>query len=116
MRSTNLCKEDFNKAIKKVLNEWGKFLRSPESAKVLSKHKTGWFGATGINDICTVANQATGPDSKLSFHDCFKCEPDHPTFGYKSWDHFFTRELQDGYRETADPDDDSVIVNACESK
>jgi len=29
---------------------------------------------------------------------------------------FFTRELQDGYRETADPDDDSVVVNACESK
>jgi phosphatidylserine decarboxylase len=29
---------------------------------------------------------------------------------------FFTRELQDGYRETASPDDDSVIANACESK
>lgn len=29
---------------------------------------------------------------------------------------FFTRELADGYRPTADPDDDSVIINACESK
>jgi len=61
-------------------------LQSPESAKVLSKHKTGWFGQTAINDVCTVANQATGPDSKLTFKDCFKCDPDHPTYGYNSWD------------------------------
>jgi phosphatidylserine decarboxylase len=29
---------------------------------------------------------------------------------------FFTRELQDGYRPTACPNDDSIIANACESK
>lgn len=70
----------------------------------------------------------------MEFHDCFKCDPSHPTFGYSSWDGrtfpsflaivskanvlvaFFTRELADGYRETASPDDDSVIANACESK
>lgn len=78
--------QKFNAGMKKVLNEWGKFLKSPESAKVLSRHKTGWFGETAVKDICEVANKATGPDSQLQFHDCFKCDPDHPTFGYKSWD------------------------------
>lgn len=29
---------------------------------------------------------------------------------------FFTRELADGYRPTAAPDDDNIIANACESK
>jgi len=108
--------DEFNAGLKKVLNEWGRFLRSPESAKVLHKHKTGWFGQLAINDVEEVANKATGPDSKLSFHDCFKCTPDHPTYGYDSWDSFFTRELQDGYRPTASPEDDDVIANCCESK
>lgn len=107
---------EFNAAMKKVLNEWGKFLKSPESAKVLSRQKTGWFGETAMGDIQTVANQATGPDSKLRFEDCFKCDPNHDTYGYNSWDAFFTRELAEGYRPTAAPDDDSIIINACESK
>lgn len=108
--------EDLNKGLKKVLNYWGKYLMSEDSAKVLTKHKTGWFGQTGIDDICTVANEATGDGSNLTFEQCFKCDPSHPTFGYKSWDHFFTRELADGYRPTASPNDDTVIANACESK
>lgn len=29
---------------------------------------------------------------------------------------FFTRELADGYRPTAAPDDDRIITNACESR
>lgn len=62
------------------------FIKSPESAKVLAKHKNGWFGQHAIDDICEVANKATGPDSKLTFKDCFKCEPSHPTYGYNSWD------------------------------
>lgn len=60
--------------------------QSPESVKVLTKNKTGWFGETAVKDICTVANEATGPDSKLRFEDCFKCDPSHETYGYKSWD------------------------------
>ena len=60
--------------------------QSEESGKVLTKHKTGWFGETAIHDIITVANDATGPGSKLTFEQCFKCDPSHPTYGYKSWD------------------------------
>ena len=39
------------------------------------------------------------------------CNPEKPYYGFKSWDDFFTREFRAG----AAPDDDSVIVNACES-
>lgn len=105
---------DVNAMLKKVLNEWGKFLKSPASAYVLHKTKHGWFGETAVKDITTVANKAAS--TNLKFHEMFKCEPSHETYGYTSWDDFFTRELQDGYRPVAAPDNDSIIANACESK
>ena len=45
----------------------------------------------------------------------FKCEPNQPHRGFKSWDDFFTREFRPGVRPVALPGDDAVIVNACES-
>jgi phosphatidylserine decarboxylase len=38
-----------------------------------------------------------------------------PYYGFKSWDDFFIREFKDGIRPVASPNDDSIIVNACES-
>ncbi|EKD16509.1 uncharacterized protein L3040_001244 [Drepanopeziza brunnea f. sp. 'multigermtubi'] len=107
---------EVNAMVKKVLNEWGKFLLSPESAKVLGKDKHGWFGETATKDIEIVANKAGNTD--LKFHDMFVCDPTKEYHGFKSWDDFFTRELnvKAGYRPVAAPDDDSIVVNACESK
>lgn len=105
---------DVNKCLKKVLNAWGKFLLSPKSAEVLGNNKNGWFGPTAVKDIEAIANGPLGTSHK--FQDCFKCDPSAKHYGYKSWDHFFTRELQDGYRPVASPDDNSIIANACESK
>ena len=92
-----------NHQIKKILNEWAKFLSSEDSRYVLSTdpHK-GWFGKDA---------QVAMPD----FNKDFKCDPDLPYHGFKSWDDFFTREFRDGKRPVASPDDDSVIVNVCES-
>lgn len=42
--------------------------------------------------------------------------PSAPNFGYKSWDDFFTRELQPDARPVASPDDNAVIANSCESR
>ena len=49
------------------------------------------------------------------FAQLYRCDPLKPHYGFKSWDDFFTREFRDGVRLIADPCDNRVIVNACES-
>ena len=92
-----------NAELKKVLNAWGRFLASSDSTYVLSDHPhKGWFGADARRAM---------PD----FEREFKCNPEEPHHGYRSWDDFFTRGLRAGVRPVACPDDDAVIANACES-
>ncbi|KAG5980067.1 hypothetical protein E4U55_004429 [Claviceps digitariae] len=105
---------DVNKALKKVLNEWGKYLQSPESASVLGNHPEGWFGDAGIGDMMQVANAPY--KSNMKFEDMFVCDPSAKHMGFKSWDDFFTRRVRDSARPIASPQDDNVIANACESK
>lgn len=89
--------------LKAILNEWAKFLKSPESAYVLSDDpKKGWFGHDAMKAMPT-------------FEQDFQCDPKSPHYGFKSWDDFFTRQLRNGARPIAEPDNDSVIINACES-
>jgi len=95
--------ERVNAQLKKVLNAWGRFLSSADSAYVLSEHpRTGWFGEDARKAM---------PD----FEREFVCTPDRPHWGFRSWDDFFTREFRPGARPVAHPADDTVIVNACES-
>ncbi|KAI1339439.1 Phophatidylserine decarboxylase-domain-containing protein [Xylariaceae sp. FL0016] len=105
---------EVNKMLKKVLNEWGKFLKSPKSAEVLATHKEGWFSEHGVKDLMEVANAPL--QSSHSFQDMYICDPNAKHYGYNSWDDFFTRQLRDGVRPLAGPDDDNIIANACESK
>ncbi|KAJ6566669.1 phosphatidylserine decarboxylase family protein [Mycena capillaripes] len=105
---------DVNKMLKKVLNEWGKFLKSPDSAYVLGDHTEGWFGETANKDIMQVANAPLQTNHK--FEDFFVCDPTKKHYGYTSWDDFFTRRVHEEARPVASPDDDSVIANCCESK
>ena len=104
-----------NAMMKKVLNTWGEFLLTQESAdQVLHDNAQGWFNHTGKTDLETVANKAANQNHK--FEDLFECDPSASCHGYKSWDHFFTRLFRDGMRPLAGPNDDNVIANACESK
>ncbi|KAI1774397.1 Phophatidylserine decarboxylase-domain-containing protein [Hypoxylon cercidicola] len=105
---------EVNKMIKKVLNEWGKFLKSPKSAEVLGGHKQGWFSEHGMKDLMEVANAPLRTAHR--FEDMYVCDPTAKHYGYASWDDFFTRQLRDDARPVASPDDDNVIANACESK
>ncbi len=92
-----------NRQLKLILNEWGRFLTSPESCAVLNDDpKTGWFGA---------AARLKMPD----FDQDYECDPTQPFHGFTSWDDFFTRRFRPGRRPIAEPDDPAVIVNACES-
>ncbi|WP_211236388.1 phosphatidylserine decarboxylase family protein [Desulfovibrio inopinatus] len=92
-----------NQQLKKILNEWAKFLESPESRYVLTEDpEHGWFGRDAQQAMPT-------------FVEDFVCDPTAPYYGYASWDDFFTRTLREDQRPVAAPEDDTVIANACES-
>ncbi len=92
-----------NAQLKKILNEWARFLNSSASTYVLSRdpHR-GWLGADAMQAM---------PDFEAEF----RCDPGLAHHGFRSWDDFFTREFRPGARPVSRPDDDAVIVNACES-
>ncbi len=91
-----------NRQFKKMLNEWGLFLRSADSAGVLNDTDSGWFGPKAMAKM-------------PHFAEDFVCDPAKPHYGFTSWDDFFTRRFRPGVRPVASPEDRDVIVNACES-
>ena len=92
-----------NRQLKEILNEWGRFLASEDSRYALNADpERGWLGRDALEAM---------PD----FVEEYQCDPAQPFYGFKSWDDFFTRKFRDGRRPVADPEDDKVIVNACES-
>ncbi|KAK4235335.1 hypothetical protein C8A03DRAFT_36810 [Achaetomium macrosporum] len=105
---------DVNRMLKKILNQWGDYLKSPKSAEVVGDHKAGWFGEVGYKDLMEVANAPN--KTSFKFEEMYKCDPTKKYYGFKSWDDFFTRKVHDAARPVASPDDDNVIANACESK
>ncbi|MBL4615473.1 MAG: phosphatidylserine decarboxylase family protein [Magnetovibrio sp.] len=94
--------EDINAQFKLMLNEWAVYLSSAESCDVLNSSPGGWFSPAALSQM-------------PNFVEDFKCDPKLPHYGFTSWDDFFTREFRDGVRPIADPHDDNIIVNACES-
>ncbi|CAH2806513.1 MAG: Phosphatidylserine decarboxylase (EC [uncultured Paraburkholderia sp.] len=94
---------DVNRVLKTVLNEWGCYLASTDSTYVLNTDpRTGWFGVDAMKAMPHFVEQ-------------FQCDPTKPHYGFTSWDDFFTRQFREGQRPIAAPNDDNVIVNACES-
>ena len=45
----------------------------------------------------------------------YEHDPADPHWGFTSWNDFFTRRFRDGERPVAAPEDNDVIVAACES-
>jgi phosphatidylserine decarboxylase len=94
---------EVNRHLKEILNYWGRYLTSAASLPALSDDpRKGWFGADAMRHM-------------PRFDEEFECDPALPYRGYRSWDDFFTRRFRPGQRPVAAPDDDAVIVNACES-
>ncbi|MCE0767636.1 phosphatidylserine decarboxylase family protein [Pseudonocardia kujensis] len=89
-----------NAALRDILDAWSQFLCSPESRYVLNDSDTGWK--------CTAARRAIGIEQ-------FRHDPGDEHWGFASWNDFFTRRFRDGQRPVAAPDDDKVIVSACEA-
>ncbi|HVT67312.1 MAG TPA: phosphatidylserine decarboxylase family protein [Trebonia sp.] len=89
-----------NAMLKKILGAWCEFLSSDASRYVLNDSPSGWK--------CAAARRAIGIED-------YQHDPGDEHWGFASWNDFFTRRLAEGARPVDAPDDDSVIVSACES-
>jgi phosphatidylserine decarboxylase len=89
-----------NAMLKKILTAWCEFLNSGDSRYVLNDSPSGWK--------CAAARRAVGIEQ-------YQYQPDDEYWGFASWNDFFTRRFTEGQRPVHSPDDDKVIVSACES-
>ncbi len=89
-----------NAMLKKILTVWCEFLSSGDSLYVLNDSPSGWK--------CAEAQRAVGMQQ-------YRHDPQDEHWGFASWNAFFTRHFKDGERPVASPEDDKVIVSACES-
>ncbi|KAK5126002.1 hypothetical protein LTR85_011357 [Meristemomyces frigidus] len=106
-----------NKCLSAILTKWADFLRAGSSVSVLNA-PGGWFGTDGLTALTTKGNQnGFSPVTEYGFAQLYQCpDPENKvTFGFPSWDAFFIRQFNDSVRTVDSPEDDSVIVHACES-
>ena len=112
-----------NQQLHKILTFWTGFLTSTSSTNVLTQSypkdtppSLAWLSAPAREEL-VVANNATGAVTKpAQFQDIFVAEnPGVGSWGYKSWDDFFTRKFVKGVRPVSDQSNPDVLVNACES-
>ena len=89
-----------NAMLKKILSTWCEFLNGGDSLYVLNDSPSGWK--------CAEARRTVGIGQ-------YEHDPKDEHWGYASWNDFFTRRFKDGQRPVASPEDDKVIVSACES-
>ena len=122
--------DQVNAQLRKILNQWGEFLCSGDSRYVLTdtplkinpnkkQENWGWFSEVALQALAEsdpYYGQGSDPkDPKENFIYNFQCDPNAPFWGFQSWDQFFTRDFNEGRRPVASPEDENVIVNACES-
>ncbi len=107
---------DVNRYIKRILVAWKTFLQSENSALFLNKTPLiGWFSERALEHSNVTSMDGYGKVVTQNFFEVFDADPEKKHYGYSSWDAYFTRGLKEGARPIASPDDDKVIVNACES-
>lgn len=85
---------------RKVLDAWCVFLTSADSLYVLNDSPSGWMSEK--------AQQAVGMKD-------YQHDPLAEHWGFTSWNDFFSRRLTSTSRPVAEPENDKVIVSACES-
>ena len=89
-----------NAMFRKILTVWCEFLSSADSLYVINESPSGWKSAE--------AQETVGIEQ-------YEHDPEDEHWGFSSWNDFFTRHFKDGERPVASPDDDKVIVSACEA-
>ncbi|KAJ5106689.1 Phophatidylserine decarboxylase-domain-containing protein [Penicillium angulare] len=104
---------EVNAIFHRVLNAWGDFLQTPESAATLDDPSTGWFSNSSLTALAASGNTN---GTTYRFDEIFECNPNAPYHGFRSWDDFFTRKFREGMRPIAGEDDDNIVVGACEAE
>ncbi|OAA53184.1 phosphatidylserine decarboxylase family protein [Akanthomyces lecanii RCEF 1005] len=111
-----LSRRDINSLLGDILKEWAVMLSSDQSTFVLCDEDDGWLSQAAMEELLQAVNTAhNAPFQVCSFEQAFVCDKSRPAYGFRSWDAFFTRAFRPGMRPVAFPEDDSVIVNPCES-
>ncbi|KAJ7746013.1 phosphatidylserine decarboxylase-domain-containing protein [Mycena metata] len=105
-------KPAFNVAMKKLLDSWGAYLRTHDSAKTLNTRTLVYRFDYGLAYL-----QA---EQRGDFNSTYiSPKPEEMDRGFASWDDFFVREFQPAARpihSSSDPAIDAgIIVSACES-
>jgi len=97
----------FNVALKDLLDAWGEYLQTPDSAKTLNDGDEGWFTSFSIQNL---------EHGRGVFNETYVCpDPSSVSRGYTSWDAFFTRQIQPQVRPVMFSENKSFIHSACES-
>ena len=122
--------ETFNLLFRRVLNTYTEYLETEASTNVLKQGDPDavppyapWSDPqvkTQLVSKVTSAFQSPTLDSEITFEDIFQTYDNLPfneqdAGGYPSWDSFFVREFQTGIRPVAEPGNNFVVANACES-
>lgn len=99
-----------NAKIRDILNYWGQYLKSEDSAYVLNTSSQGWLSEDARK---AMAKKAYGD----SFEQVFHCRSNdlEKHLGFTSWDDYFTRQFNPGIRPVENPDDPDSICASCES-
>jgi len=101
-----------NAMLKKMFDIWAAFLKGKKSQYVLNK-QTGWLCEKALDQLKVPAFD--DPTKLIDFDKAYVCNPSHEHYGFGSWENFFVREFAPGIRPVEDPNNDNVIVSACES-
>lgn len=100
-----------NDQLRKILEEWTKFLSSRNSSYVLNDSSSGWLCGSALDFMM---NTSEGHGSG-EFRKVFISNPSEEHWGFRSFDDFFTRKLRDGARPIASPTDWNIITHPCEA-
>lgn len=101
-----------NEGFRKILNSWCEFLNSNDSRYVL------YTGKETEEKKISIENSWLSDEAKKELNmDISKYDPCKDYGGFKSWNDFFIREFKDidTQRPVASPEDNNIIVSACES-
>lgn len=112
-----------NQQFKQILCSWSQYLVTQNSCYVLretdpARETLPWLGDTARKWMIAVANAAVGRETLpqyTNFEQIFQCDPSDIYYGFHSWDDFFTRRFVQGVRPVSEPENNNIIVNACES-
>ena len=115
-----------NRQLKKILDHWATtLLTQPASTYVLTQSDltasppyVAWLSDGARKELAFVANNAIAATIVSDdFFDIFEVpnKTDPPSFGFTSWDQFFTRVFYPHVRPVAEPSNPDLVVSACEA-